>query len=596
MTSKFTSEASRSERNRRFVSYILLITSLLIFGGFSWRLTYIVQVGEIAGVSIAERRDSTYYGRNSVETQRGTIYDRDGQVIATDTLSYTVRAVLSETYVDNGRPYLEADQIEEVATIFATYLDIPAIETTKILSDAFNQEEPPFQIEFGSRGSWIRVTDRNLISTALKEKEINGIYFDASSRRSYPNGVFASHLVGITTEQENRRVGTSGIEGAFNDVLENRVGLEEFQKNAAGNPVPKTDVTIEEGKDGGDIYTTLDSGLKLLTEGLMDEVFVDTQPENLTVVLIEAKTGEILSMAQRPSFHPETQTGMTDPAFIWRNLLTEEMYEPGSTIKLATIAAAIDEGVFDPNESFTPTNFQVEDRVVNDHDLGQNGPLNMRQAFSWSSNIGMVRLQEKMAVERWNDYLINFGFGQSTGSGLPQEIQGTVPTENRVDAAMSAYGQAIGVSQIQMMQMFSAFANEGRMIRPQLIKQIGDTSQVSPEFIAQPISADASNTVLSYMTDVVEDARYGTAYGLYQLEDHQISVKTGTAQVAREDGDGYLSGDNEYIYSAVSIYPTDDPQFILYVTIKNPQRYETTDLARIVNPLMERSMAMWQFR
>ncbi|MGX7366065.1 penicillin-binding transpeptidase domain-containing protein [Enterococcus casseliflavus] len=321
-----------------------------------------------------------------------------------------------------------------------------------------------------------------------------------------------------------------------------------------------------------------------------------TRPENLTALLMDAKTGEILTMAQRPSFHPETQEGITDEHFIWRNLFTEEMYEPGSTLKLATVAAAIDEGVFDPTERYNPVSMQIEDRVINDHDSGANGELTMRQALAWSSNTGMVRLQQRIGFDNWAQYLTDFGLGKVTGSELPGEVPGILPSRNRVDYDMSSYGHAIGVNQMQMMQLFSAFANGGEMIRPQLIRRVGEETQVFPEVVSQPISQAAADAVLEYMTDVVTDERYGTAYDVYQLTNHEISVKTGTAQIANENGQGYMTGEFDYIYSAVSIYPTDDPQFILYLTIKRPEEYDRHTLAKIANPLMERSMALQSFR
>lgn len=134
------------------------------------------------------------------------------------------------------------------------------------------------------------------------------------------------------------------------------------------------------------------------------------------------------------------------------------------------------------------------------------------------------------------------------------------------------------------------------MIRPQLIRRVGEETQVFPEFVSQPISQAAADAVLEYMTDVVTDERYGTAYDVYQLTNHEISVKTGTAQIANENGQGYMTGEFDYIYSAVSIYPTDDPQFILYLTIKRPEEYDRHTLAKIANPLMERSMALQSFR
>ncbi|WP_288362187.1 penicillin-binding transpeptidase domain-containing protein [uncultured Enterococcus sp.] len=547
---------------------------------------------------MSERIEHLYYRSRPIETRRGSIFDRQGSVIAQDVLSYTVRAILSEDYIDNGRPmYLGRENFEETATILSEYLPISNDQVLTILTNGVNQTEPPaYQVEFGSVGSGLSVTIRNQIQSALDAAGINGIYFEARTSRSYPNGIFSSHLIGTTSDDEEIRVGVSGLEYVMNHFLSNQNGRESFQVNASGNPVPATNQTVEEGIDGQDVWTTLDAHLQLFTESLMDEVLEETRPENLTALLMDAKTGEILTMAQRPTFHPETQEGIDDAHFIWRNLFTEEMYEPGSTLKLATVATAIDEGVFDPTERYNPVSMQIEDRLISDHDSGANGELTMRQALAWSSNTGMVRLQQRIGGEIWAQYLADFGLGKVTGSELFGEVPGILPSRNRVDQAMNSYGHAIGVNQMQMMQLFSAFANGGEMIRPQLIRQVGEETQVFPEVVSQPISQTAADAVLEYMTDVVTDERYGTAYDVYQLTNHEISVKTGTAQIANENGQGYLTGEFDYIYSAVSIYPTDDPQFILYLTIKRPEKYDRHTLAKIANPLMERSMALQNFR
>lgn len=589
---------NKAKKNRKLVGHWLHIISFVLFMGFSARLIYIVQIGVIAGVSLSERIEHLYYRSRPIETKRGSIFDRQGSVIAQDVLSYTVRAILSEDYIDNGRPmYLGRENFEETATILSEYLPISNDQVLTILTNGVNQTEPPaYQVEFGSVGSGLSVTIRNQIQSALDAAGINGIYFDARTSRSYPNGIFSSHLIGTTSDDEEIRVGVSGLEYVMNDFLSNQNGRESFQVNASGNPVPATNQTVEEGIDGQDVWTTLDAHLQLFTEALMDEVLEETRPENLTALLMDAKTGEILTMAQRPTFHPETQEGIDDAHFIWRNLFTEEMYEPGSTLKLVTVATAIDEGVFDPTERYNPVSMQIEDRLISDHDSGSNGELTMRQALAWSSNTGMVRLQQRIGGEIWAQYLADFGLGKVTGSELFGEVPGILPSRNRVDQAMSSYGHAIGVNQMQMMQLFSAFANGGEMIRPQLIRQVGEETQVFPEVVSQPISQTAADAVLEYMTDVVTDERYGTAYDVYQLTNHEISVKTGTAQIANENGQGYLTGEFDYIYSAVSIYPTDDPQFILYLTIKRPEKYDRHTLAKIANPLMERSMALQSFR
>jgi penicillin-binding protein 2X len=324
----------------------------------------------------------------------------------------------------------------------------------------------------------------------------------------------------------------------------------------------------------------------------MDSVFKENKPENLTANLMDAKTGEIIAMAQRPTYNPENLDSIND----WQNLLVEDNYEPGSTMKILTTAAAIDQGIFNENETFTPSpdGLKLYDATINDWDFGQKGTLTMRQALSWSSNIGMVTLEQRMA-DRWQQYLKEFGFGRSTYSGLPNENTGITPEDNPVSQAMTSFGQAIGVTNFQMMQAFTSVANNGTMLKPQFISKIvdgntGEETVTQPEEVGHPITKEAATEVREYMRDVVESENYGSAYGVYELPGYNISAKTGTAQVADPTTGKYLSGGTNYLYSVVLMFPSEEPEYILYLTIKLPEKHESTVLGEIANPLMKRVM------
>ncbi|MEM5199493.1 peptidoglycan D,D-transpeptidase FtsI family protein, partial [Enterococcus faecium] len=258
-------------------------------------------------------------------------------------------------------------------------------------------------------------------------------------------------------------------------ILSGTDGRVYFEKDIYGNALPGTVAEEKKAVDGQDIYTTLDSRLQNTLEDLMTQVNEKYEPVSMTAMLMEAKTGEIVAMSQRPTFNPETKQGLDDNG-TWQNLLVESPYEPGSTIKLFTTAASMEQGQFNPNELFNRVGgIQVGDVTVNDHDYTRlNGKeyLNYRQAISWSSNIGMVKLEQKMGDEKWMEYLKKFGFGTSTHSGLSGESAGKLPGTNFVDRAMSAFGQAITVTNFQMMKGFSAIANDGSMLQPHYISKI----------------------------------------------------------------------------------------------------------------------------
>lgn len=580
--------------NRKKVGIILFATSIGLFFLFAVRFSYIVIGGHVAGTSLAEKTKQLYQGSEVVKAKRGTIYDRNGVALAEDASSYSIKAILSKTYTSGDKKlYVEEKNFDKIAEILHNNLSIDKKDALNILEDGAKKEL--YQVEFGSYGKNISQETKQNIEADMKKEGVAGLYFVDHQARMYPNGVFSSHFIGyaVPDKDENGLVGKLGLESAYNDILSGKDGKIIYQKDNFQNPLPGTVAEEEKAVDGQDIYTTLDSRLQSYLETLMDQVNEEYQPEELTAVLMKAKTGEILAMGQRPTFNPETMEGLTGEDAIWRNFLVQDSYEPGSTMKVFTTAAAIEEGEFNENETFQSGKIQVEDATINDHDFGEKGVLTMRQALSWSSNVGMVILEQRLGG-RWYNYLQKLGFGQSTHSGLDDEVNGALPTSNIVDRAMSAYGQAVGVTNFQMMKAFTSIANNGTMIQPRYISKVvdpqtGEERTTQTEVLGQPFSKETTEKVREYMRDVVESENYGSAYGVYSVPGYNVSAKTGTAQIASDTG-GYQTGDTAYLYSIVEMVPSEDPDYVLYLTMKHPKTYDRMALAKIANPLMKRAM------
>lgn len=580
--------------NRKKVGIILFATSIGLFFLFAVRFSYIVIGGHVAGTSLAEKTKQLYQGSEVVKAKRGTIYDRNGVALAEDASSYSIKAILSKTYTSGDKKlYVEEKNFDKIAEILHKNLSIDKKDALNILEDGAKKEL--YQVEFGSYGKNISQETKQNIEEDMKKEGVAGLYFVDHQARMYPNGVFSSHFIGyaVPDKDENGLVGKLGLESAYNDILSGKDGKIIYQKDNFQNPLPGTVAEEEKAVDGQDIYTTLDSRLQSYLETLMDQVNEEYQPEELTAVLMKAKTGEILAMGQRPTFNPETMEGLTGKDAIWRNFLVQDSYEPGSTMKVFTTAAAIEEGEFNENETFQSGKIQVEDATINDHDFGEKGVLTMRQALSWSSNVGMVILEQRLGG-RWYNYLQKLGFGQSTHSGLDDEVNGALPTSNIVDRAMSAYGQAVGVTNFQMMKAFTSIANNGTMIQPRYISKVvdpqtGEERTTQTEVLGQPFSKETTEKVREYMRDVVESENYGSAYGVYSVPGYNVSAKTGTAQIASDTG-GYQTGDTAYLYSIVEMVPSEDPDYVLYLTMKHPKTYDRMALAKIANPLMKRAM------
>ncbi|MDA9472878.1 peptidoglycan D,D-transpeptidase FtsI family protein [Enterococcus sp. 5H] len=586
--------------NRKKVGIILFATSIGLFFLFAVRLTYIVAVGKVAGVSLPEKTANLYQGSSVVKAKRGAILDRNGEVIAEDATSYSVYAILSESFVgeENKKLYAQKKDFQTLAEILARNTTISESEALGYLNGGVNEDgSVKYQVEFGSKGKNISIETKQKIEDELKEKNVYGLYFEDHPARIYPNGVFASHFIGYTdaadAEDESKGlVGMMGLEKSYNDILSGQDGKIDYEKDVYGSPLPGTVASEKQAVDGKDIYTTLDLRIQSRLESLLDPVMEEYKPEDMTAMLMEAKTGDIIAMSQRPSFNPETKEGLGKDD-VWRNILVEDKFEPGSTMKLFTAAAAMQEGKFNPNATFVypAGGYKLDDRTVNDHDFGAIGTLTFRQAISWSSNVGMLTLEQSMGGEKWKEYLEKFGFGKSTDSGLAGESPGMLPGDNWVDQAMSSFGQAVSVTNFQMMQAYTAIANDGSMTKPQYIKKIVD-NDTGEEKVTQTqkvgeqiVTPQAASDIRTYMVDTVEDPTYGIAYDVYSVPGYHVAAKTGTAQITGENG--YMEGLTDYTYSVVEMVPADNPEYILYLTMKKPQTYTRDALAKIANPLMK---------
>lgn len=582
------------ENNRKKVGRLLFAATIGLFFLFVVRLSYVVATDSVAHVDLGEKTKELYQGTSQVPAKRGNIFDRDGEIIAKDATSYSIYVVLDNSYVgiNNVKLYAEESDYPKLAKILHEQLGISEEYALSQLNKKLANGKKPFQVEFGLAGNNINLEKKLALEEAVKKAGTKGLFFTEHPMRLYPNGDFASYLIGYvapsdSNDESKGLKGIMGLEAAYNKELKGTNGKTVYEKDHNGNPVPGTIEEVAVAEDGDDIYTTIDSRLQSYLETLMDQVYEKSKPEDLTAVLMKAKTGEILAMSQRPSFNP--QKGF-DANTLYRNIVAEDPYEPGSTMKTMMLAAAINEGKFDPNETYNNKVLKLYDAKIYDHDLGRIGPLNMSQAYSWSSNIGMAILEQHLGDKLWLEYLKRFGFGEKTSTEFPLETAGSLPENNQVSVAMSAFGQAISVSALQMLQAYTAITNGGEMLKPYYISKTvnhktGEVEIRKPEVVRQVVTPQTAKEVLKHMESVVEDPKYGTGTQ-YAIEGYKVGAKTGTAQIA-ENGK-YLAGDHNYIYSVMMAAPIDDPEYLLYVTIKKPENYNGKLLSEITNPLMKR--------
>ena len=601
------------QANRKRIAQDILFLVIIVFTVFLVRFSWITVTDSSNGVKLSPLAKANYSETSTIYAKRGTIFDRQGVPIATDSSDYSVYVILDKNYVsaDGKKLYASSNDFDAIASIFKDQLGIdPKYTKDQLTTPKLSQ------VEFGTKGKHISFAKKEAIEKAIKDKNIEGIGFLSHLARSY-SGNFASNFIGLAglkdgDDDTKGLIGQFGIEASLDGVLSGQNGVETLEKNKNGQTLQGIAKSIKPAKDGQDVYTTLDSKLQTYLETLMDEAMQKSGAPELVGTLVKADTGEILATTQRPTFNPSTQTvigpkndKVSDKQNLNQqsNLLYQAMYEPGSTFKLFTMSAAIENGTFDPNATYSSAPIVVggaTDAPISDWDVSThpNGLiLTYPQGFSHSSNVGMSKLKMAMGDKTWDEYLNRFKFGKPTLMGLGGEAIGKLPDDNIVSQVNSAFGQGISVTETQMLRGFSAVANGGKMLEPQFISKIAsvDSQRIAkPEIIGQPISKKTADSVLKYMVSVGTDNVNGTAYDwnnsqpYFRVGDKEISVKTGTAQVANPTG-GYYEGTTVYLYSAVAMVPSVNPDFIFYMTVKLPQHWSLSFISDVANPLLERA-------
>ncbi|HFI0543295.1 TPA: penicillin-binding protein PBP2X [Streptococcus suis] len=593
-------------KNRRRVGQSLLLLTVFVFFLFLINFAYIIGTDSKFGVDLSERADAVHQREVTVQAKRGTIYDRTGIPIAEDSTTYTVYAIIDTEYVSELKKvlYVQSSQFSKVAEIFKKHL---GMETDYVM-EQLNQPKLK-QVYFGTLGKNISYSTMLSIQEEMKAAGIEGIAFDASPGRMYSNGNFASIFVGLANPVENKDgsyslQGVSGLEYYLNDILAGQDGKVIYEKDSQGRVLPGTEKVETETVNGQDVYTTISADLQRSLETNMNTFFDNAKGRYANATLVSAKTGEILATTQRPSYDSDTKEGLGQEGLLERSLLYQEAFEPGSTMKVLTVASAIDNGTFDPNAYYTNNEYVIADAKINDWTLNAGYSavtLNYAQGFSLSSNVGMTLLQQQMGDEKWLNYLTKFRFGYPTRFGMGDEAPGMVPEDNIVSIAMSTFGQGISANQAQMLRSFTSIANNGIMLEPKFISALynpnTDTARVSSkEEVGNPVSEQAADDTLRYMINVGTDPVYGTLYShdlqgpAIQVDGYDIAVKSGSAEIASEDGQGYIKG--AYTNSVVAMIPAEDPEFIMYVTIRQPESLNVMSWRDIVNPTLKEAMLL----
>ena len=558
----------KTKKNRNiYFSKIVLLLLILLFIALIGKLIYISLSKEIDGIDLkayAEKRNTT---KKILYAHRGNIYDKSGNYLASTVNSYTLIAYLSDTRTTNpNKPQHVVDKeltAQKLSEVFNKNGNKNM--TYDYILERLNTENK-YQVEF---------TYAKDISETLKQEieslNLPGLDFAVSSKRYYQMGDFASYIVGYSKKDDEGNInGEMGIEKYCNATLKGENGFSEYQTDNYGYKLPYAEENIKQSKSGNDIYLTIDNNIQLFVEQEINNLSTNYNYTWLSLTVADAKTGAILASGASPSFDAN-KLNMTN----YLNPLVSYSYEPGSTMKIYSFMSAIDSDLYNGDEKYMSGTIKVSDATIKDFNNVGWGSITFDEGFSYSSNVAATILSQRLGKEKLSEYYEKFGFGKQTGITLPEEASGTIDFNYATEIATASFGQGITTTPIQNIQALTTLANDGVMLKPYIISKIVDSAtkeviyEGKREEIGQIVKKTTTDKMKTMMHDVVYSGKTDARYFKSNLV--EVMGKTGTAQIANPSGGGYLTGDYDYVKSFAMLFPYDNPQYIIYFSVKQFQ-------------------------
>lgn len=565
------------KKNSRIFSIIKIskIATVFLFVVILVKLTYVAISPKVDGIDLNTFALSRTTATKTIEASRGTIYDINNEVLATNVRSYTVIAYLDESRTsDEANPKHVVDK-ETTAEKLSPLINMTPKQILKLLNT-----KNVYQVELGPGGR--NITE--LIKEEIEALDLPGIDFIKSTKREYPNGDFASYIIGYAKKNdEGSIVGELGIEGKYNNELTGTNGKTIYQKDAYGYRIANTPEVTEEAKNGYDIYLTLDSNIQLYLENAIKEI-ENFNIDWATLTIADAKTGAIVGSTSSPSYNPNI-LNITD----YNNPLVSYTYEPGSTMKIYSFMAAIEEGLYKGDELYQSGSIQVSDYNISDWNKEGWGKITYDKGFTYSSNVAAVLLSQKLGKEKLLDYYKKFGFGKKTGIELSNEYDGKIKFNYESELASASYGQGITTTPIQNIQALTSLSNGGTILKPYIISKIVDNEgnvvyEGKRTELTKVVSLNTVKKMMDLMDETVNSKDTAVTGYRYHTDKLTLIGKTGTANYTQNGK--YVSGQYSTIRSFAGLFPKDDPKYIIYVSVKKFQG-ASSSLGNIIKKMVE---------
>jgi len=493
--------------------------------------------------NLVKRADKQHQHRVDLTPARGSILDCNGTTLA------------ESIHMDSC--YAEPRRIKDVdgtAGVLAPILGIPKNELVTKLS-------------VNKSFIWIERCLAPDVATRVRNMRLPGIGFVAESKRFYPNMEIAAHVIGFTGRDPN---GLDGIELKYDSTILGNTGYMITERDALGRNIGIMNTVIKDSSPGRSVVLTLDKTIQFIAEKELAKAVTESNAKGGMALVMESDTGRVLAMANYPTFNPNAISHYSVAQL--RNHVVADSFEPGSTFKIFTIAAAIDSGTIKATDMYNCENgtYRIADRTI--HDDHPHSRLTVSEIMKYSSNIGSAKIGFKMGEEKLSTYLRNFGFGGRTGIDLPGESPGNLKRHwYGIDLATISFGQGVSLSTVQLVSALSAVANGGNLMKPYLVEQILDDSgtvvqKFEPQLVRRVISPETAQKITKMMETVTGDGGTGTKAA---LDGFRVAGKTGTAQ--KVDPVTHTYSPTKRIGSFVGFVPADKPKLTIAIIIDEPQ-------------------------
>ena len=551
-------------RIRFFFLFILCLLIIIVI-----RVFYI-QVFDYQKLSTLA--ESLWSRELPIGADRGTIYDRNGKVLATNIT--TTSLVLIPNQIQNKEEV--AEKLSEILN--SDYEDMLAHVSKKTSIERVHPEGRQLSYDIASK---------------IEELGYDGVYLVKESKRYYPYGSVLSHVLGYVGIDNQ---GLSGLELTYDDYLTGKNGAIKYFSDGKGNRLELSEV-YEEPQDGIDLQLTIDLDIQLAAERELDNIMSKYTPEHALILAMDPDTGEVLAMASRPNFDPNNYQDYTTET-INQNLPIWMTYEPGSTFKIMTLATSLEEQTVNLFEDtyYDDGSVNVDGATIHCWKSGGHGAQTFLDVVENSCNPGFVELGQRLGTNTLMSYINNFGFGAKTGIDLNGESNGilfNIDKMGPVELATTSFGQGISVTPIQQVTAVSAAINGGTLYEPFLVKEMLEPETKSVIYTKEPvkrrkvISEETSKLVRYALESVVANGSGRSAY----IENYRVGGKTGTAQKVQNGV--YMDGN--YILSFIGFMPADDPKIVVYVAIDHPQgvtQYGGVVAAPIAKSVLETAISV----